>query len=99
MKAETEFEPGTVSGKVYAYSYSDPLFESVPDRASWGRPIDRFYQDLGERQQLSQLLQDCRTEPIAYLLVRRLEELGDSVVCRQRSSGRAGIVGDQPDCD
>jgi DNA invertase Pin-like site-specific DNA recombinase len=75
MKVDPEFEPGTV----YAYSYSDPLFESAPDRAIWGRPIDRFYQDLGERQQLSQLLQDCRTEPIAYLLVRRLEELGDSV--------------------
>ncbi len=75
MTAETGFEPG----KIYAYSYSDPLFESAPDSSVWGQSIDRFYQDLGERQQLAQLLQDCRTAPIGYLLVRRLEELGDSV--------------------
>ena len=80
MTAETDFNSGNAKpGKTYAYSYSDPLFESAPDPSIWGRSIDRFYQDLGERQQLGQLLQDCRTEPIAYLLVRRLEELGDSV--------------------
>ncbi|MBD3885465.1 recombinase family protein [Phormidium tenue FACHB-886] len=80
--SEPNFEtidPEVDFGKVYAYSYSDPLFESAPDRSSWGRSIDRLYQDLGDHAQLQQLLQDCRTEPVAYLLVRRLEELGDSV--------------------
>lgn len=41
--------------------------------------IDRIYQDQGNRQQLHQLWQDCRTESVAYLVVRRLEDLGDSV--------------------
>jgi DNA invertase Pin-like site-specific DNA recombinase len=71
----SELEPGLV----YAYSYRDPLFEAAPDRPLWNRSIDRFYQDLGDRTQLQQLLRDCRSEPVAYLLVRRLEELGDSV--------------------
>lgn len=64
--------------QVFVYTYSDPLLESVPDVSIWGWEVDRIYQDLGNRQQLKQLLQDCRTESAAYLLVRRLEELGDS---------------------
>ncbi len=65
--------------KTVAYAYCDPLFESAPDPDSWGRAVDRIYQDWGDRPQLQQLLEDCRQEPIEYLLVRRLEELGDSV--------------------
>jgi DNA invertase Pin-like site-specific DNA recombinase len=76
------------SGQVFAYTYHDPLFESIDESNFEGfisnimvtrRKIDRVYQDRGTRQQLHQLLQDCRTESVAYLLVRRLEELGDSV--------------------
>lgn len=68
--------------KVIAYTYRDPLLESVSDPfepSAWGWQIDRLYQDLGNRQQLQQLLQDCRTESVDYLLVRRLADLGDSV--------------------
>lgn len=69
--------------KTIAYSYTDPLLESAPDAAIWGWEVDRIYQDLGDRQQLQQLLQDCQSESDdsseIYLLVRRLEELGDSV--------------------
>lgn len=65
--------------KIIAYSYTDPLLETAPDRTIWGREVDRIYQDLGARQQLQQLLADCQTEPADYLLIRRLEELGDSV--------------------
>jgi DNA invertase Pin-like site-specific DNA recombinase len=65
--------------QVFAYTYSEPLIESVPDVSIWGWEVDRTYQDLGNRHQLKQLLQDCRTESAAYLLVRRLEELGDSL--------------------
>lgn len=32
-----------------------------------------------DRQQWRQLLQDCQADPVDYLLIRRLEELGDSV--------------------
>jgi DNA invertase Pin-like site-specific DNA recombinase len=66
-----------VPSQTFAYCYSDPLLESVPDVSIWGRKVDRLYQDRGGRQQLQQLLSDCELEPV-YLLVRRLEELGDS---------------------
>jgi DNA invertase Pin-like site-specific DNA recombinase len=69
--------------KTIAYSYTDPLLESAPDAAIWGWEVDRIYQDLGDRHQLQQLLRDCQSESDdsleTYLLVRRLEELGDSV--------------------
>ncbi len=65
--------------KIIAYSYSDPLLESAPDPTIWGWEIDRVYQDLGQRFQRLQLLSDCKTAPADYLLIRRLEELGDTV--------------------
>lgn len=65
--------------KIIAYIYSDPLLESPPNKDIWGLEIDRVYRDLGDRQQLEQLVADCQQEQIAYLLVRRLEELGDGV--------------------
>ncbi|MEA5554188.1 recombinase family protein [Anabaena cylindrica UHCC 0172] len=66
--------------KIIAYIYSNPLLETAPDEASWGWEVDRVYQDLGEGQsQLQQLLNDCKAEPANYLLIRRLEELGDTI--------------------
>ena len=69
--------------RIIAYLYSDPLLEPTPDRDLWGWEVDRVYQDIATekatRSQLQQLLVDCQTEPANYLLVRRLEELGDSV--------------------
>ncbi|MGB3511495.1 MAG: recombinase family protein [Microcoleaceae cyanobacterium] len=65
--------------KIIAYSYTDPLLETPPDPKIWGWEIDQIYHDLGDRQLLQQLLQDCQTQPIDYLLIRKLEELGDSV--------------------
>ncbi len=65
--------------KIIAYSYTNPLLETAPDPIIWGWEVDRIYQDLGGRQQLQQLLKDCQTESIEYLLIRRYEELGDSL--------------------
>ncbi|NJO71711.1 MAG: recombinase family protein, partial [Oscillatoriales cyanobacterium RM1_1_9] len=65
--------------KIVAYVYSDPLLETPPERSIWGWEVDWVYQDLGGRQALEQLFQDCQTDPPAYLLLRRFEELGDSV--------------------
>ncbi|PSB02040.1 recombinase family protein [Merismopedia glauca CCAP 1448/3] len=65
--------------KVVAYSYTDPLWETPPDLAIWGWEVDRIYQDLGERQQLEELLRYCQLEPVNYLLVEKVAILGDSV--------------------
>lgn len=65
--------------KIIAYSYTDPLLDISPDQSIWGWEIDQIYQDLGERSQLEQLLKDCEKQPANYLLIRRLEELGDNL--------------------
>ncbi len=65
--------------KIIAYLYSDPLLESAPDPTIWGWEVDKVYQDLGGRQQLRQLLEECQAEAVDYLLIRGVEELGDSV--------------------
>jgi DNA invertase Pin-like site-specific DNA recombinase len=64
---------------IVAYIYTDPLIEEPPSIEIWGWEIDRVYQDLGQREELDRLLNNCLAEPIDYLLVRRLDELGDSV--------------------
>jgi DNA invertase Pin-like site-specific DNA recombinase len=65
--------------KIIAYSYTNPLFETAPDPMIWGWEVDRIYQDFGSRQELEELLKFCQTEEIDYLLIRRYEELGDSL--------------------
>ena len=65
--------------KIIAYTHSIPLLESAPSKDIWGLEVDRVYQDLGEHQQLEQLIADCQREPPNYLLIRRLEELGSDL--------------------
>ncbi|TAE52567.1 MAG: recombinase family protein [Nostocales cyanobacterium] len=65
--------------KIIAYSYTDPFLETSPDQNIWGWEIDKFYQDLGNRSQLQQLIKDCQKQPTNYLLIRRLEELGENL--------------------
>jgi DNA invertase Pin-like site-specific DNA recombinase len=65
--------------QIIAYTYTDPLIESPPELEIWGWEIDRVYQDLGQRTELDRLLVDIREQKCDYLLVRRLDELGDSV--------------------
>lgn len=65
--------------KIIAYSYTDPLLETSPDQNSWGWEIDKIYEDLGERSQLKKLISECEKQPANYLLIRRLEELGDNL--------------------
>ena len=64
---------------IIAYIYTDPLLESPPSQEFWGLEVDRVYQDLGQRQQLQQLIVDCQIETPSHLLIRCLEELGDTV--------------------
>ncbi|KAF3883966.1 MULTISPECIES: recombinase family protein [Nostocales] len=65
--------------KTFAYTYSDPILEQTPDPTTWGWEIEQIYQDLGKRTELQKLLNDCKTETPTYLLIRRLEELGDTI--------------------
>jgi DNA invertase Pin-like site-specific DNA recombinase len=65
--------------KIIAYLYSDPLLESPADPTVWGLEVDQVYQDLGGRQQLQQLLAVAQVEPADYLLIQRLDALGDTV--------------------
>jgi DNA invertase Pin-like site-specific DNA recombinase len=79
--------------RIVAYLYSDPVLEATPDPDLWGWEVDRVYQDLAvqpatpqkgktpptSRLQWQQLLQDSQTEPVDYLLLLRLEDLGDSL--------------------
>ncbi len=90
------------SMKIIAYTYSDPLIEQTPDPSSWDLELNRVYQDLGQRSQLQQLISDCQTEPADYLLIRRLEELGNSLsqvcdrVAELEALGVQLIVTEQP---
>ncbi len=65
--------------RTVAYLYSDPLLDRSPDPDLWGWDVDWVYQDIGDRHQLAQLLQDAATTPIDYVLVRQFDDLGDSV--------------------
>ncbi|MCU0527380.1 MAG: recombinase family protein [Elainella sp. Prado103] len=66
-------------GKVVAYTYSDPLLESVPELSIPGWSFDWTYQDQGDRQQWQQLLQDAQQTPVAQVVIRFLAELGTSL--------------------
>ncbi|NET64074.1 MAG: recombinase family protein [Moorea sp. SIO1G6] len=63
--------------KTIAYLYSNPLLDPVPDPEVWGLEVDQVYLDLGGRQQWQQLVADCQAQAPDYLLIRRLEELGE----------------------
>ncbi|ASC72430.1 hypothetical protein XM38_033870 [Halomicronema hongdechloris C2206] len=71
--------------RVVAYLCSNALLESVPAPTVWGDEVDEVYSDRGpwsppiDRPNLRQLLQDAQVAPPDYVLVRRLEELGDSL--------------------
>lgn len=65
--------------KVFAYTYTDPLLESIPEPEIWGWEVDRVYQDIGNRQQLKQLIKDCQINRPHFLLIRKFTELGDTV--------------------
>lgn len=65
--------------KIIAYIYSDPLLEPTPDRHIWGLEVDRVYQDIGSDRELKQLIADCESKPPSYLLIRRIEELGNDL--------------------
>jgi DNA invertase Pin-like site-specific DNA recombinase len=62
--------------KIVAYSYCHPLLDTP---TTWGEEVSQVYQDLGDRFALEQLLQDTLTNPPEILLLRCLDELGDTL--------------------
>ena len=68
-----------MSIKIIAYLYSNSLIETPLSQDIWGLEIDRVYQDVDARTSLNQLMSDCQLKAPNYLLIRRLEELGDNI--------------------
>lgn len=64
---------------IIAYIYTDPLLETPENPLIWGLEVDRIYEDIGKREQLKQLIKDSQTNPPQYLLIRYLEELGNTL--------------------
>ena len=65
--------------QIAASLYTDPRLEPPIDDSIWGWEVDHVYKDttlVANRPQLQKLL--AATAP-TYLLVRRLDELGDSL--------------------
>ncbi len=65
--------------RIFVYSYSDPLLDEVPEPEAWGVEVDRIYSDWGQRNELDQLFQDVKTAAPDYLLLHRLDELGENL--------------------
>ncbi len=66
--------------RTLAYLYSDPTYDAIPDPVDWGQEVDQVYEDAdAKRSQLQSLLNDVTQSPPTYLILRRLEELGDSL--------------------
>lgn len=66
--------------RIVAYLYQDLTWETKLDSTIWGWEVDRVYQDLDwRRSQLAAMLADCQIETPDYLLVMRLEDLGESL--------------------
>ena len=66
--------------RIFVYLCQDLTWETKLDPTIWGWEVERVYQDLDwRRSQLEALLQDCQAEPPDFLLLRRLEDLGESL--------------------
>ncbi|BAQ66110.1 recombinase family protein [Geminocystis sp. NIES-3709] len=64
---------------IIAYTYTDPIIDKIPNSFIWGCEVDRVYQDIGDRQELTNLLKDCQKSSPNYLLIRSLCEFGNNL--------------------
>ncbi|AFY39098.1 Recombinase [[Leptolyngbya] sp. PCC 7376] len=64
---------------IFAYTYTDPLLDEPVDTAIWGVEVDRIYTDIGQRRELNRFLQTLPHKSPSYLLLRKLDELGDTL--------------------
>jgi DNA invertase Pin-like site-specific DNA recombinase len=84
--------------RTVAYLYYDAAWENRPDPSAWGWRLDAIYEDVDPRRsQLQVLLEDAAQTPPDYLVLRHLEELGESLttvtqVLAQLESLGLGVV-------
>ena len=62
-----------------AYVYINPLLESLSESYNWQQKVDHVYRDFGQRIELQHLIADCQNNPPRYLLLRQIEDLGETV--------------------
>lgn len=91
-----------------AYLYHDSLTEPIHPRQIWGWEVDQVYADQiwpdhpEARPQLQQLLATNPHRPATYVLLRRLDELGDTleavgqVLAKLETTGTIVLTIDQP---
>jgi DNA invertase Pin-like site-specific DNA recombinase len=66
--------------RTVTYLYYDAAWEDRPDPSAWGWRLDAIYEDVDPRRsQLQVLLNDAAQNPPDYLVLRHLEELGESL--------------------
>jgi len=67
-----------------AYLFHDPLLDASLEHPFSGWEVDRVYQDIAtqslSRPQWQQLLQDAQAQAFDRVLIRQLEDLGESLV-------------------
>lgn len=80
---------------IVAYVFQAHLEETWVSAEIWGLEVDQVYVDRGDRQQLAALWQRLETHPPEYLLVRRLEELGDRLAEVQQNLHQLEALGVQ----
>ncbi|OKH15974.1 recombinase family protein [[Limnothrix rosea] IAM M-220] len=65
---------------IFAYTYTDPLLDDFVDAAIWGVEVDEVYADIAQRCELKRFLGTLSSTCSGYyLLLRKLDELGDSL--------------------
>jgi DNA invertase Pin-like site-specific DNA recombinase len=80
--------------RIFAYLYTDPLLEPTPQPQTWGWQLAEVFLDVAiaphpeqskskdlrmGRMQWQQLVQRSQTDPPDFVLVRQLEDLGESL--------------------
>jgi DNA invertase Pin-like site-specific DNA recombinase len=80
LSFESSAQSSVKSMRTVAYLYYDAAWEDRPDLSAWGWRLDAVYEDAEPRRsQLQSLLKDAAQSPPAHLVLRHLEELGDSL--------------------
>ncbi|WP_404788212.1 recombinase zinc beta ribbon domain-containing protein [Altericista sp. CCNU0014] len=88
------FEADAKLMRTVAYLYYDAAWEDRPNPSAWGWQFDAVYEDTDPRRsQLQALLVESIQDPPAFLVLRHLEELGDSLAAVTRALSQLESLG------